>query len=506
MNAIAPMAAPLAAPDLAAAAPDEADALRTSLLSRAWSMLREGRPGAAAPLLDAARRLGPASPLQAELDARCAVAEGRTEAAMDTLDMAIVALPADAGLRRCRAELHLALRDPARAAADAADAVLLDPREAPAKAVLGSALLALGRPADALACLAEAAHALPDDPRIAAARAAAEAACGQPAMAEATLREAAARAPLSADLRAALVLQLLRAGQVEAALAEAEAAHRDGVVDACLCGLRGHALSSLGRHEDAAHAYAEALRLGPDDDYVRHLAVAGGGVGDGVGAAADRAPPDYLRAVFDGYAARFETHLLALGYRVPGLIRAALLEQISLAESEAPGETATAPVLDLGCGTGMMAAVLSDLPLGPLVGVDIAPRMLEQAGAKRLYAGLHEADIPTFLAADARRWRAVLAADTLCYFGELGPLLAAIAARLTTDGVAIFSLERCAEDDAPARGWRLGRSGRYAHTDDAVRTAVAAAGLHLRALRHETLRDEGGASVSGMIVVAARAP
>ncbi len=56
----------------------------------------------------------------------------------------------------------------------------------------------------------------------------------------------------------------------------AEEAHAAGVADACLFGLKGHALSSLGRHAEAAEAYAEALKLGPDDPYVRHLVAASG--------------------------------------------------------------------------------------------------------------------------------------------------------------------------------------------------------------------------------------
>ena len=92
---------------------------------------------------------------------------------------------------------------------------------------------------------------------------------------------------------------------------------------------------------------------------------------------AARAPVEYLRAVFDGYADRFELHLISLGYRIPGLIRAALLRHPAIAAGERLG-----PVLDLGCGTGLVAVVLSDLPIGPLVGVDVSPRMLAQRGGK----------------------------------------------------------------------------------------------------------------------------
>jgi predicted TPR repeat methyltransferase len=113
--------------------------------------------------------------------------------------------------------------------------------------------------------------------------------------------------------------------------------------------MMGHALSSLGRHGEAGDAYAEALKLGPDDPYVRHLVAA-----SGIVPGAMRAPVDYLRAVFDGYADRFESHIVSLGYRIPGLIRATLLQHPTIMAGETLG-----PALDLGCGTGLMAVVLA---------------------------------------------------------------------------------------------------------------------------------------------------
>ena len=72
--------------------------------------------------------------------------------------------------------------------------------------------------------------------------------------------------------------------------------------------------------------------------------------------------------------------------------------------------------LDLGCGTGLVALAIADLPVGPLIGVDVAPRMLAQAGKKGIYAELHEADVMQFLLRggrsalppDPRRGRALL--------------------------------------------------------------------------------------------------
>ena len=63
-----------------------------------------------------------------------------------------------------------------------------------------------------------------------------------------------------------------------------------------------------------------------------------------------------------------------------------------------------------------------------------------------------------FLAEDATRWRLVLAADVLIYFGALEELLAAVHPRLQPGGWFIFSVEELLpdHDGMVPRQWRLG--------------------------------------------------
>ena len=248
--------------------------------------------------------------------------------------------------------------------------------------------------------------------------------------------------------------------------------------------------ATLRQPGEAADAYGEALKLGPDDPYVRHL-VAAAGILPGTA----RASEEYVRTVFDGYASRFETHLVSLGYRVPGLLRAALQRHL-------PGSAWLPRMLDLGCGTGLMGVVLSDTANDGLVGVDLSARMLEQARGKNLYSALHEADILTFLRDTADSYPVILAADVLCYFGDLSDVLTAVSLRLLPGGLFMCSLEELT--DAHEGGWRLGRQGRYSHNVDDVLARFAAAGLHVREMSRETLRQEGGTDVPGMILVAER--
>src|SRR4029077_16936096 len=127
--------------------------------------------------------------------------------------------------------------------------------------------------------------------------AAAQEANGDADAALATLNQGIAATPGWVQLRNAAILLSVRRRDFSGAYQLAEAARAAGVADACSFGLMGHALSSLGRHADATEAYADALKLGPDDPYVRHLVAA-----SGILPGERRAPVEYLRAVFDGYA------------------------------------------------------------------------------------------------------------------------------------------------------------------------------------------------------------
>ena len=489
-----------------------------TLARRADELLGARRPGAARALLAAAERMAPRTPRMTSLAARLALREGRPAASIAALGHAIAEAPR-AELFMLRADARHQLGDIAGATVDAADAVLHDRHNPAAKALLGVLLLELGLRDDAVRCLAEAVGDAPANPWYREGLANALSAAGQPEAAAATCAAGIEAAPGSLELRNAAILLALRQRQFTAAVTLAEAARTAGVADADTFGLKGYALSSLGQHEAAAEAYADALKLGPEDPHVRHMVAAAAERSDST-----RASAAYVRDVFNGYAGRFEPHLISLGYRIPGVIRTAVQVHLSRDiaalgainpasdRAAAPGASPDAvqpetgrllgPVLDLGCGTGLVAVALADLPLGPFVGVDLSPRMLERAAAKRLYAGLHEADILEFLADDRRQWRLILAADVLCYLGPLSPLFEAVFRRLLPGGLFICSAEELVGPNFGNGDWVLGL--RFAHARDYVARAAGAAGFTVRAIDAEVQRNDAGAPVPGFLIVLER--
>ena len=79
---------------------------------------------------------------------------------------------------------------------------------------------------------------------------------------------------------------------------------------------------------------------------------------------------------FDNYAPTFEEHLVQnLKYCAPQEIARAASERIT---SQRGGQM-YASALDAGCGTGLAGPLLRELVSGPLVGVDLSPKMAELA-------------------------------------------------------------------------------------------------------------------------------
>ena len=76
-------------------------------------------------------------------------------------------------------------------------------------------------------------------------------------------------------------------------------------------------------------------------------------------------------------------------------------------------------VLDVGCGTGLVAEAFK-LPAQEIDGVDISPEMLAVAKAKGLYANLFEVDLTADISAICNGYGSVVSAGTFTH-GHLGP-------------------------------------------------------------------------------------
>jgi predicted TPR repeat methyltransferase len=244
-------------------------------------------------------------------------------------------------------------------------------------------------------------------------------------------------------------------------------------------------------HDDAGalEAFDRVLALDPSNGLARHTRDAM------AGAAAQRAPDEYVRRFFDSFAPEFDQRLVGqLEYRTPE----------RMAEFLAPWLEGRAAlrVADLGCGTG-----LSGIAMRPraafLAGVDLSPGMLDRARERAIYDELDCAEIVAWLEKrPSASFDLVLAVDVLVYVGNLEPVARACARALLPGGLFAFSVERL---EAPGgEGFRLARTGRYSHADDYVRGIARSAGLEVAASLAADLRKDDGKPVRGTLYALAK--
>lgn len=288
----------------------------------------------------------------------------------------------------------------------------------------------------------------------------------------------------AAERRLEIGLALLTAGAAADAAAAFEAALELDPDYAAAHFSLGQAWEAAGMIERAVAGYRRCLELAPED-------VLGAGVRLALLGAADppaRLPEAYVRTLFDQYAPHFDRVLVGrLGYRAPALLRAAVLTA---------GPPVPAPaVLDLGCGTGLAGQAFRDLA-GWLEGVDLSPAMIARARARGIYDALAVAELTAALTARPGRFDLVLAADVLCYLGDLAPVFAAARAALRSGGLLAGTVERAA-----APGHHLGAKQRYAHHEDTLAALARATGFTVVTLAPESSRTEAGAAVPGLVVV-----
>jgi predicted TPR repeat methyltransferase len=254
----------------------------------------------------------------------------------------------------------------------------------------------------------------------------------------------------------------------------------------------GDIREQLGQREEAVTAFRNARGADAEDRHGAGLRLIRLGAEK-----LSNMPAGYVRSLFDQYAAKFEKALVGdLGYRGPALLFKAVLAVRAAAGKPALFRRA----IDLGCGTGLAARAFAN-EVDCFIGIDLSPRMLEQARATGLYAELEEGEMLERLrdkpeaSADL-----ILAADAMVYVDDLVPLMREAARVLVAGGLMAFTAET-----HDGQGVILGAGLRYAHSAAHVHESVHAAGLTLARLEHLSARNEDHAPVPGLVVVAAKA-
>ena len=245
----------------------------------------------------------------------------------------------------------------------------------------------------------------------------------------------------------------------------------------------------LGRKAEAIQSYRRVLALRPDHHAARHV------LATLEGANPERAPAGYVTRLFDDYAPKFEAHLVGkLGYGIPTLLAQLLADELG---ADAP----RADILDLGCGTGLFGSAAKPW-YHLLVGVDLSPQMLAVAAGKSVYDSLVAADLIDYLlASSGAGFHAVVAADVLCYLGDLAPLFEQAQRACRPRGIFAFSIE-----EGPDLGadYLLRTTGRFAHAAPYIRSLARRFQFVERVAQEVTVRHENGCAVAGRVFLLTR--
>lgn len=248
----------------------------------------------------------------------------------------------------------------------------------------------------------------------------------------------------------------------------------------------GYLLQEQGRVNEAIACYREALRLRPDFAGTRYLLAT-----LGAEPMPDKAPPEYVRGLFDNYAGSFERDLVQnLEYRIPELLRAAVGRAMGSRREQ------HLYILDLGCGTGLCGPLFRDLA-ARLIGVDLSPGMIEKARVKSVYDELFLDDITTWAPPSGMAFDLIITADVFIYIGELSQVFELCASLLKSGGFFAFSTETADEETT----YVLRATHRYAHSPAYIRSLAEKSGLAEVSAEEVTVRKHKDVPVRGHLFV-----
>ena len=91
--------------------------------------------------------------------------------------------------------------------------------------------------------------------------------------------------------------------------------------------------------------------------------------------------PEEIAALYDGWAEGYDEDMARAGYRHPAI-------GLALLARHAP--RGAGPVLDAGCGTGILGEWLAIMGLAPVEGLDLSAGMLAVAQRRGTYQRLHQ--------------------------------------------------------------------------------------------------------------------
>lgn len=233
----------------------------------------------------------------------------------------------------------------------------------------------------------------------------------------------------------------------------------------------------------AVNCYRTVIADNPGNDVAQHLLAATEGR-----VTVDHAQ-GFAKDIFDALAESFDKRLVdMLKYRSPEVLAAGLRELN-------PGLARFETVIDLGCGTGLMARALKEtFEIGAIIGVDLSPNMVREAEKRGVYTELVCGDVVAAMAVRPERFDLIVAADVFIYVGELSRVFALAKTLLVPGGLFAFTTE-IGEAEV-----ELAAQGHYRHGKAYITRLAGEVGLSVVRAADAPIRMERGKDVMGHYV------
>lgn len=410
---------------------------------------------------------------------------GNPELALELIGKAIQLQPGTALFHNNLSETYRALGRSSESLVEAQKALTLQPGLAEAHYNVGMALRELANPHDALAHFRMAIQARPQLAEAYIGLSQVLCSLGSHQEMLETLRAAAALAPRNI----AVIRALGEALRIQNHFDEAIAHFQQALADHPRVGQLYNDLATVylatGDKRQMAECYRQLLALEPDNAVARHLLNAAEHIHS------DAPPTDYVRNLFDQYAAKFEDHLVnKLEYRAHELLGQAIRTAV--------GARLALDSIDLGCGTGLLGKELRAISRH-LTGVDVAPKMIQKARNCGIYDQLVTSDLENFLEHLPADSVDVLAAtDVFIYVGKLDKVFQQSRRVLRAGGILAYSLEALADEQGL---FALMPTARYAHSNAYISELCKRYKLSIAHQADVVLRKEHNQPVAGYIHV-----
>ena len=344
--------------------------------------------------------------------------------------------------------------------------------------VLGAVLQQTGRSVESLIPMQKSVQLAPQDAEAHSNLGATLKEAGRLDEAEASFKRAIALKPDYAEAHSNLGATLRELGRLD----EAEASYKQAIAlkpdYAEAHSNLGATLKELGRLDEAEASYKQAIALKPDHAQAKHMLAALSGETTAT------APLDYVEALFDNYATKFENSLVDnLKYKIPKVIAEMIIKDSKF--------DLLGSVMDLGCGTGLFGKEIKQF-CEHLEGVDLSEKMLGEASKKKIYNELIKKDILAYLSNASLNFDYFISVDVFIYIGDLSDVFRLIKSRNKIGGKLAFSTEIYDGND-----FFLEQSGRYSHSKNYIEDLCKKFGYKLRHYETQALRKDKNEYIIG---------